>query len=104
MRFLMQRFYFIPIFFGLLGAAFLLGQTLKNGVRPQPGPMDSIFLKDYAPESSLVVPTHSIAKARFPAIDVHTHPAMEGIKTRHDVEAWIRAMDEVGIETSVVFT
>ncbi len=100
----MRRSYFVVILCGLLGAAFLLGQALKNGVRPQPGPMDSILLKDYAPESSLVVPTRAVAKARFPAIDIHTHPAMEGIRTRQDVEAWLRIMDQVGVETSVVFT
>src|SRR5580704_14214742 len=100
----MRRSYFLPILCGLLGAAFLLGQALKNGVRSQPGPMDAILLKDYAPDSSLVVPTHPVAKARFPVVDIHTHPGMEGIRTPQDVEAWLHIMDEVGVETSVVFT
>ena len=88
----------------LCAAALLLAQTRKFGVTVQSGPMDSILLKDYNPESSLVVPERTVAKARFPAVDVHSHPLMEGIRTPQDVAAWVRIMDEVGIETSVVFT
>jgi len=78
--------------------------TVKYGVRVQAGPMDSILLKDYAPASSLVVPETRVPKARLPVIDVHTHSSMSNIKTPADVAAWVRTMDEVGIETSVVFT
>ena len=79
-------------------------QTVKYGIRVQAGPMDSILLKDYAPESSLVVPVTRLPKARFPVIDVHTHTSMSNIKTPEDVAAWVRTMDEVGVEKSVVFT
>ncbi len=78
--------------------------TVKYGIRVQPGPMDNILLKDYAPESSLVVPRTTVAKARFPVIDVHSHTSMSNIKTPADVDAWVRTMDEVGVERSVVFT
>ncbi|MGH9428761.1 MAG: hypothetical protein ACRD2L_20940, partial [Terriglobia bacterium] len=43
----------------------------KYGVPVVSGPMDSILLKDYVPDSSLVVPETKVPKARFPAIDVH---------------------------------
>src|SRR4051794_26085481 len=46
------------------------------GVRPAPGPMDAILLKDYAPKSSVVVTETMVAKAKYPAIDVHTHTAL----------------------------
>jgi predicted TIM-barrel fold metal-dependent hydrolase len=78
--------------------------TRKFGVQVQPGPMDSILLKDYAPASSLVVPETHIAKARVPVIDVHTHTGQASIRTAQDVAAWVKTMDEVGIETSIVFT
>ncbi len=68
------------------------------------GAMDSILLKDYEPASSLVVPRTPIVKAKFPVIDVHTHPSQCGIKTPEDVADWVRTMDEQGIEMSVVFT
>ncbi len=67
------------------------------------GPMDSVLLKDYEPDSSLVVPRSTIVKAKFPVIDVHTHPSQCQIKTPEDVAAWVRTMDEEGIQMSVVF-
>jgi uncharacterized protein len=79
-------------------------QVTKYGVPVVSGPMDSILLKDYAPQSSLVVPVAKIEKARFPAIDVHAHSDMCGIKTREDAASWVRTLDQVGVETSVVFT
>ena len=66
--------------------------------------MDSLRLKDYAPASSLVVPKTHLTKPRFPVIDAHSHSSMSGIKTPADVDAWVKTMDEAGIEISVVFT
>jgi predicted TIM-barrel fold metal-dependent hydrolase len=79
-------------------------KTMKFGVPVVAGPMDAVLLKDYDPHSSLVVPATKVEKARFPAIDVHTHSHMCQIRTREDAASWVRTMDEVGIETSVVFT
>jgi predicted TIM-barrel fold metal-dependent hydrolase len=76
----------------------------KFGVTVQPGPMDSILLKEYNPSSSLKVPETHVEKARFPVIDVHTHTNQARIRTAKDVEDWLRTMDAVGIETSIVFT
>jgi predicted TIM-barrel fold metal-dependent hydrolase len=78
--------------------------TMKYGVPVKAGPMDSILVKDYHPSSSLVVPETSVPKARFPVIDVHSHTDMSGIKTSADVAAWVRTMDEVGVEKTIVFT
>lgn len=79
-------------------------QTVKYGVYVESGPMDSILLKDYAPKPSLVVPETRVPKAKYPVIDVHAHSEMNNIKSAGDVAAWVRTMDEVGVETSVVFT
>jgi predicted TIM-barrel fold metal-dependent hydrolase len=79
-------------------------KTMKFGVPVVAGPMDTVLLKDYDPHSSLVVPVTKVEKAQFPAVDVHTHSHMCQIRTREDVSSWVRTMDEVGIETSVVFT
>jgi predicted TIM-barrel fold metal-dependent hydrolase len=76
----------------------------KFGVQVQPGPMDSILLKDYAPSSSLVVPQTNVMKARFPVIDVHTHSGQSSVRTPQDVAEWVRTMDETGVETTIVFT
>jgi hypothetical protein len=78
-------------------------QTVKYGVTVIPGPMDSLLLKDYHPESSLVVARTPVPKARFAVIDVHTHSFLSGT-TGNDVDTWVRVMDETGIAESVVFT
>jgi predicted TIM-barrel fold metal-dependent hydrolase len=77
---------------------------VKFGINIKEGPMDTLLLKDYAPASSLVVPRTLVAKARYPVIDVHTHSSMNRIRTSADVEAWLRRMDQVGVQVSVVFT
>lgn len=79
-------------------------EELKYGIRVQSGPMDSILLKDYKPASSLVVQETMVPKAKYPVIDIHSHTFMNGIKTSEDVAAWVRTMDDVGIEKSIVFT
>ena len=71
------------------------------GVDPRPGAMDTILLKDYAPKSSLVIPETQVAKAKYPAIDVHAHV---NARTPEEVRAWVQTMDEVGIEMTVVLT
>jgi len=78
--------------------------TTKFGVEVKPGPMDTVLLKDYKPESSLAVPTSHVERATAPVIDVHTHSSMNNIKTAADVDEWVRVMDKTGIRTSVVFT
>jgi uncharacterized protein len=75
--------------------------TVKYGVTIAPGPMDSLLLKDYVPESSLVVPQTQLSKARFPAIDVHTHVYAH---TSQEVVEWVKTMDEVGIKLTVILT
>ncbi len=74
---------------------------VKFGVTVQKGPMDSVLLKDYAPESSLLVPETLVAKARFPVTDVHAHVYAE---TAAEVTEWVRTMDEVGIDRTIVLT
>src|SRR5436190_15363160 len=78
--------------------------SVKFGVPVKAGPMDAVLLKDYKPDSSLVVPHTEVPKARYAVIDVHTHASMNGIKTRADVDAWVKTMDAVGVDISVVFT
>jgi uncharacterized protein len=72
------------------------------GVNPAPGPMDTILLKDYAPASSVVSPETVIPKAKFPVIDVHAHANLA--RTPEEVAAWVKTMDEVGIERSVILS
>jgi uncharacterized protein len=63
--------------------------------------MGAIAIKDYAPDSSLIVPEHHPPKARYPVIDVHAHVYA---KTPQEVDAWVRTMDETGVQTTVILT
>ena len=107
----MKRLRFEYLLASLLAAAILHAQTGKNaerttrfGIEVRPGPMDSLLLKDYQPEVSLVVPKTEVSKARFPVIDVHSHSGQSRIRSAADVAEWVHTMDEVGVETTIVFT
>lgn len=71
------------------------------GVSAKTGPMDTILLKDHAPRPLIVCQETSVAKAMFPAIDSHVHTVA---RTKAEIREWVRTMDEVGMETSVVLT
>src|ERR1700687_5920798 len=71
------------------------------GVDAAPGPMDAVELKNYAPKSSLALAETSVPKAKYPVIGVHTHVVA---RTPAEVQEWVRTMDEVGIDMSVVLT
>ena len=69
------------------------------GVSSKKGPMDNILLKDWAPRSSVITQETFVPKAKYPAIDSHVHILA---KTPEDIADWVKTMDEVGMETSVV--
>ncbi|MCP5520787.1 MAG: amidohydrolase family protein [Verrucomicrobiales bacterium] len=62
---------------------------------------EGLLLKDYQPRSIFNVPETRVEKARFPVIDVHSHPYA---RTAEEVERWVRTMDAVGIARTVVMT
>jgi len=71
------------------------------GVSDEPGPMDEILIKDYAPRSTLVIQETFVPKAMYPVIDSHIHVVA---RTTEEISEWVRTMDEVGIQTSLVLT
>jgi len=62
-----------------------------TGCRPSPPPAQPakpvLNLPDFQPNSMLVVPETKVERAKFPAIDVHTHVYMFPSLTRKDVGA-----------------
>src|SRR4029077_4644942 len=81
-------------------SAILPAQTRVDNSRA----MDSILVKDWVPDSSLVVPETNIVKARFPAIDVHVHARGNLGDTRESLSAWVQTMDEAGVEKMIVLS
>jgi len=71
------------------------------GVEPESGPMDAVTVRDYAPRPSLVLPETVVERPRFPAIDIHAHPIA---KTPEEIADWVRTMDAVGVEKTVILT
>jgi predicted TIM-barrel fold metal-dependent hydrolase len=62
---------------------------------------DQLLLKDFRPQSIFKIPVTRIEKARFPVIDVHSHPYA---RTPEEVDRWVRTMDEVGVAKTVIMT
>jgi predicted TIM-barrel fold metal-dependent hydrolase len=79
---------------------FLLCGQAPGSQTGQPDP-NRILLKDYRPVSIYKIPVTRMTAARYRVIDVHTH---SWAKTAADVDRWVKTMDEVGIEKSVVLT
>jgi len=62
---------------------------------------ETILLKDYRPKSLYKIPVTRIDKAKYPIIDMHSHPYA---KTPQQIEEWVRNMDEVGVQKTVILT
>jgi predicted TIM-barrel fold metal-dependent hydrolase len=62
---------------------------------------EQILLKDYRPKSIYKIPVTRVAKAKFPVIDMHSHPYA---KTPEQIAEWVRNMDEVGVEKTVILS
>ena len=75
-------------------ASFCLGQG-------QPSSPEQILLKDYRPVSLYQTETHQIQQAKYPVIDLHSHSYPD---SPEQVAAWVRTMDSVGVDKSVVMT
>ena len=70
----------------------------KESGAPSP---ETILLKDYRPQSIYKIPITQVSKAKFPIIDMHSHAYA---KTPEEIAEWVKNMDEVGIEKTVILT
>ncbi|MDZ7374449.1 MAG: amidohydrolase family protein [candidate division KSB1 bacterium] len=79
----------------------LLG-VLAGGVEAQgQSTPENLLLKNYRPRSVYKVPVTKIERARYPVIDMHSHPYA---RTDAEIAQWVRTMDELGIEKTVLLT
>ena len=62
---------------------------------------NTILLKDYRPRSLYKVPVTQIEKAKFPIIDMHSHPYP---KTEGEITTWLKNMDESNVEKTMILT
>ena len=57
-----------------------VAQPASRQIRPRPAEgrepqLDPPTIREYKPKSTLVVPQHSVPRAKFPVIDIHSHQA-----------------------------
>lgn len=62
---------------------------------------EQLLLKDYEPISVYNTPHTIITTAKYPVIDVHTHPYA---KSESEIANWISNMDKAGIKKSILLT
>jgi predicted TIM-barrel fold metal-dependent hydrolase len=75
---------------------FAMVHSIAYGQRP-----DSLLLKNYRPRSIFKVPVTQIKKAKFPVIDMHSHPFGA---TDEAIANWVKMMDKYGIEKTIILT
>ena len=82
--------YFIAFFFLMTTQAFT-----------QESSADQLLLKNFRPVSKYVIPVTIPGKARFPLIDMHSHPYA---RTEAEIASWVKTMDEMGIAKTIILT
>ncbi len=68
---------------------------------PKQASPEKILLKDYRPKSLYKISVTEVPKAKFPIIDMHSHAYA---KTPEEIAEWVRNMDEVGVEKTILLT
>ncbi|MCW5516422.1 amidohydrolase family protein [Muriicola sp. Z0-33] len=62
---------------------------------------EELLLKDFQPVSAYNTSKTEIVTAKYPVIDVHTHPYA---KSESEILEWISNMDKAGVEKSILLT
>lgn len=60
-----------------------------------------LLLKEYDPVSLYEIPKTFPVKAKYPVIDMHSHPYA---KSKLEIDKWIDTMDKAGIEKTILLT
>jgi predicted TIM-barrel fold metal-dependent hydrolase len=86
---------------GVPSAAALAATASQALPTKKPQSPETLLLKDYRPKSIYKIPVTEIPKAKFPIIDMHSHPYA---KTAKEIDEWVGNMDEVGVEKTIILT
>jgi predicted TIM-barrel fold metal-dependent hydrolase len=78
--------------------------TAPGQIRPRPGEgRDPEFppptILDYKPRSTLVVPAHTVPRAKFPVVDFHGHPP--ALNSPENIQRVVDAMDQLNLRMMV---
>lgn len=80
----------------LISAGAVPGWTAEPKADPE-----KLLLKDFHPQSVYQIPQTTVAKAKYPVIDMHAHVYA---RTPEQVANWVRMMDEAGVQKAIVMT
>jgi len=69
--------------------------------RAPEAPAETLLLKDYRPRSVYKVPVSHIERAKYPIIDMHSHPYP---KSDAEIATWLKNMDAVNVEKTLILT
>ena len=83
----------IPIFFFLL--------LLSISAFSQKEAANQLLLKNFRPVSIYTIPVTFPEKAKFPVIDMHSHPYATNAQ---ELTNWVKTMDEMGIAKTIILT
>lgn len=62
---------------------------------------DTLKLKDFRPVSIYKIPQTTIARAKYPVIDFHSH---DYPKSDAEVDVWVKRMDEINVQKTIILT
>lgn len=62
---------------------------------------NQLLLKDFRPVSVYAIPVTIPAKAKFPVIDMHSHPYAQSAV---QLDEWVKEMDQMGITKTIIHT
>ena len=80
---------------------FTLLMLLSTAAFSQQSSVDHILLKNFRPVSIYAIPVNIPAKARFPLIDMHSHPYAQ---SKAEIATWVETMDKMGVTKTIILT
>jgi len=73
---------------------------IPSSILPQIN-LKKLPLNNYRPKNIYNVPHTNITKAKFPVIDIHSHPYAQSKK---ELKTWVKNMDDAGIQKTILLT
>ena len=85
----------------IVSLVFILLAVSTPIARGQNNDVNQLLLKDYRPQSLFKNNETLIEKAKYPVIDLHSHPYA---KSEAQLDQWVQTMDQMGVDKTVVMT